>query len=389
MRSTYLPVALPWIGEEEKELVLETLETGWLTTGPRTKQFEVEFAESVGAKYALAVNSCTAALHIALAALGIGPGDEVIISNLTFACNANVVIQLGAKPVLVDVDRSTQLMLVDQVASKCNAKTKAIIPVHFAGFPAPLDELHSLASRLGIPIIEDAAHASGTLYRGKRVGSIEGTLATAFSFYAIKNMTTGEGGMLTSNDADFVERARLFSLHGMNRDAWKRYTAEGSWFYEIVVPGYKYNMTDMQASLGLAQLRKLPMFNERRRAISKVYDEAFGAMQGCIIPHDDPQHYSSRHLYTLLIEPQHVGMDRNKFIEQLKERNIGTTVHYVPLHMHPYYRDLYGFKPDDFPNSHWIYQRTITLPLYPKMSDQDVRDVVDAVQDVILSAKKA
>lgn len=383
MRNTYLPVALPWIGEEEKQLVLETLETGWLTTGPRTKQFEDEFAASVGAKHALAVNSCTAALHVALAALNVGPGDEVIVSNQTFACNANIVIQLGATPILVDVDRTTQLMLVDQVASRITSRTKAILPVHFAGFPAPLDEIHALGAKHGIPIIEDAAHAAGTLYKGQPIGSIDGTLATAFSFYAIKNMTTGEGGMLTSNDAAFVERARLFSLHGMNRDAWKRYTAEGSWFYEIVVPGYKYNMTDLQACLGLAQLKKLPMFNERRRSISQRYDEAFSAIPGCIIPHDDDQHYSARHLYTLLIEPEKVGIARNRFIELLKARNIGTTVHYVPLHMHPCYRDMYGFKPEDFPNSQWIYDRTITLPLYPKMSDADVQDVIDAVSDVI------
>jgi dTDP-4-amino-4,6-dideoxygalactose transaminase len=383
MREHFLPVALPWVDEKETTEILDTISSGWLTTGPKTKRFEEEFAQYVGSKFAVAVNSCTAALHIALASIGISSDDEVIISDLTFACNANIVIQLGGRPVLVDVSRDTQLIDVTQIESRITSRTKAIMPVHFAGYPAQMDEIHEIAKKYGIPVIEDAAHASGTFYKGKIIGSLPGTLATAFSFYAIKNMTTGEGGMLTTNDPDIAEKARKYSLHGMSKDAWKRYSSAGSWYYEIVLPGYKYNMTDIQASFGIHQLRKLKGFNERRREICNRYDQAFIQLPQVTVPIDSQFHYHSRHLYPLRLDIDSLSIDRGKFIEELKNRNIGSTVHYVPIHMHPYYRDLYKYSSEDYPNAKWIFERTVTLPLFPKMTDKDVDDVINAVKEIV------
>jgi len=379
MRSTFLPFSPPLIGEEEIAEVVDTLRSDWITTGPKTKRFETEFGQYVQAPAALAVNSCTAALHTSLVALGVGPGDEVITTTLTFAASVNVIEHVGARPVLVDVEPDTLNMDPACVERAITPRTKAIMVVHHSGHPADLDALRALAESRGIAMIEDAAHAIAARYKGRPIGS--GSNPVAFSFYATKNLTTAEGGMLTG-DADFVERCRVISLHGLSRDAWKRYGKEGSWYYEIVTPGFKYNMTDLQASLGLVQLRKLEAMQARRREVVAAYQKAFGSLDVFQTPVARPEVDHAWHLYVLRLLPDRLGMSRNQFIEELKARNIGTSVHFIPIHIHPFYRDKYGFKPYDFPVAYDSYERMVSLPLSPRMSDQDVADVIEAVLEL-------
>ncbi|MCS7069152.1 MAG: DegT/DnrJ/EryC1/StrS aminotransferase family protein [Meiothermus sp.] len=379
MRSTFLPFSPPLIGDEEIAEVVDTLRSDWITTGPKTKRFEAEFGQYVEAPAALAVNSCTAALHTALVALGIGPGDEVITTTLTFAASVNVIEHVGARPVLVDVEPDTLNMNPVLVEKAITPRTKAIMVVHHSGHPADLDALRALAEPRGIPIIEDAAHAVAARYKGRPIGS--GNNPAAFSFYATKNLTTAEGGMLTG-DPEFVERCRVISLHGLNREAWKRYGKEGSWYYEVVFPGFKYNMTDLQASLGLVQLRRLEAMQSRRRAIVAAYQREFASLDAFQTPIARPEVEHAWHLYVLRLWPERLNMTRNQFIEELKARNIGTSVHFIPIHIHPYYRDKYGYKPHDFPVAFDSYERMVSLPLSPRLSDQDVADVIDAVLDV-------
>jgi len=379
MRSTFLPFSPPLIGEEEIVEEVDTLRYDWITTGPKTKRCETEFGQYVQAPAALAVNSCTAALHTSLVALGVGPGDEVITTTLTFAASVNVIEHVGACPVLVDVEPDTLNMDPAWVERAITPRTKAIMVVHHSGHPADLDALRALAESRGIAMIEDAAHAIAARYKGRPIGS--GSNPVAFSFYATKNLTTAEGGMLTG-DADFVERCRVISLHGLSRNAWKRYGKEGSWYYEIVTPGFKYNMTDLQASLGLVQLRKLEAMQARRREVVAAYQKAFGSLDVFQTPVARPEVDHAWHLYVLRLLPDRLGMSRNQFIEELKARNIGTSVHFIPIHIHPFYRDKYGFKPYDFPVAYDSYERMVSLPLSPRMSDQDVADVIEAVLEL-------
>ena len=381
MRETFLPVARPWIGEEEKQEVLRTLDSDWITTGPKVQQFERLVADAVGARHAVAVSSCTAALHLALAARGIGPGDEVLISPLTFACNANVVLHQGATPQLVDIRCDTFNMDPDRIEEAITERTRAIIPVHYAGQPADMDAILTIARRYNLTVIEDAAHALGAVYKGRPIGSISDM--TAFSFYAIKNITTAEGGMLTTDDEEIAERVRVYSLHGMNRDAWKRYHAEGSWYYEIVYPGYKYNMTDLQAALGIHQVARLKHFNALRARYARMYDEAFADLEEVVTPTVSTHVVHARHLYTILLNIGKLTLTRAEFIQELKRHNIGATVHYVPIHLHPYYRQRFRWTSDMYPNATWVYERTVTLPLYPRMTEGDVRDVIEAVRDIV------
>ncbi|HLP15495.1 MAG TPA: DegT/DnrJ/EryC1/StrS family aminotransferase, partial [Bacteroidota bacterium] len=336
----FLPFALPDTGEDEIRDVAEAIRSGWVTTGPRTKQFEADFAASVGARHAIALNSCTAAMHIALEAAGIKKGDEVITTPYTFAATAEVVRYFDAKPVFVDIEPSTFNMNPRALHAALTKKTKAIIPVHIAGLPADLDEIHEAASKHGIPVIEDAAHAFPSKYKGKMIGSL--SQMTCFSFYATKTITTGEGGMLCTESDEIADRCRIMSLHGISKDAWKRYTAEGSWYYEIVAPGYKYNMTDVAAAMGLAQLRKAGMMLDRRRSIAQMLTSAFSRFPQLQPPVDDARHQHAWHLYMLRLNLDRLTIDRARFIEELKKRNIGASVHFIPLHIHPYYRDLYG-----------------------------------------------
>jgi len=380
VRSTFLPFSPPAISEEEIAAVADTLRSAWITTGPKTKHFEQEFATFLGAPAALALNSCTAGLHLALVTLDIGPGDEVITTPMTFCSSVNVIEHVGARPVLVDIEPDTLTLDPERVAAAITPRTRAIMPVHYAGHPVNLNPLLELAHRHGLYLIEDAAHALPASYEGRRIVTI-GDL-TAFSFYATKNLTTAEGGMLTGAP-DLIERARVLSLHGMNHDAWKRYDANGSWYYEVVDAGWKYNMTDIQAAIGLVQLRRLESMQARRHEVVAQYNAAFSQLDELEIPTERPNVQSAWHLYVLRLNLDRLTIDRARFIEELKVRNIGTSVHFIPIHLHPYYRDKYGWKPEDFPIAYHEYQRVLSLPLHPGLTDEDVQDVIAAVTDIV------
>ncbi len=367
------------MGEEEIAEVAETLRSGWITTGPRVARFEREFAELVGAEAALGVSSGTDAMQVALATLGVGPGDEVITTPMTFCSTVHVIEHVGATPVLVDVEPETLCIDPVAVAAAVGPKTRAILPVHLYGHPCDMGALLDIAGEHGLQIIEDAAHSLPASWQGKAVGSI-GDL-TAFSFYATKNLTTAEGGMLTGS-RELVDRARPWALHGMSRDAHDRYQSGGSWYYEVVLPGYKCNMTDLQAALGLRQLEKLEGFQRRRREIVARYTAAFADAPAIEPPVERPGVSSAWHLYVIRLRLERLSIDRNRFIEELTARNIGTSVHFIPVHLHPYYRDRYGFSPEDFPMAHAAYHRIISLPLHPRLSDEDVNDVIEAVIEV-------
>lgn len=379
MRKTFLPFSPPYISNEEIDEVIDTLSSDWITTGPKTKRFESEFAAFLGAESALALNSCTAGLHLALVVLGIGSGDEVITTPMTFCSTVNVIEHVGAKPVFVDVEPDTLNIAPSLIERAITPQTRAIIPVHYAGHPCAMDKILEIAKEHNLFVIEDAAHAFPAQYQGQAVGTI-GDL-TAFSFYATKNLTTAEGGMLTGHQ-ELIEKAKALSLHGMNRDAWKRYDKGGSWYYEVDAPGFKYNMTDIQASIGLQQLKRIDGFQKRRRQIVKRYNEAFAECPSLEIPVERPDVKSAWHLYTLRLNLETLKIDRDQFIEEMKDRNIGTSVHFIPIHMHPYYQRKYKYQPEDFPTAYANFQRLVSLPLYPRMSDQDVDDVIEAVLSV-------
>jgi len=381
VRKTFLPFSLPLLGEEERNELQKTLDSGWITTGPKTRQFEMDFKKYIGSKYAIAVSSCTAALHLSLAAIGVDDGDEVVTTPFTFAATGNVVVHQKAKPVFVDISKQTLNVDPEKIEKKITAKTKAIIPVHFAGQPCDMDEILKIARRRGILVIEDAAHAVGAEYKGEKIGTI-GDITT-FSFYPIKNITTGEGGMVTTNNKKWADKIRVLSLHGITSNAWKRYSSKGSWYYEIMFAGYKYNMTDMQASLGIHQLKKLPKFLESRTKFTKIYDKAFNSIPQIILPRVDKKVKHARHLYTVLLNLKSLRINRDDFIKELYAENIGASVHFIPLHLHPYYKKSFGYKKGDFPNAEYIYERIISLPLYPKMCEEDVHNVIEAVEKII------
>lgn len=380
MRQQFLPFALPDTDEAEVAAVSDVIRSGWLTTGAKTRTFESQFAAYVGAKHAIAVNSCTAAMHLALDAIGVKPGDRVVTTPYTFAATAEVIRYMGAHPLLVDVCADTLNIDPEQVAAAVKReRVVAIMPVHIAGEPCAMAELEAAAG--GIPIVEDAAHALPTRYRGQMIGNR--SQFTCFSFYATKTLSTGEGGMLTTNDDAAADRCRIMSLHGISRDAWKRYTAEGSWAYDIVAPGYKYNMTDVAAALGLVQLDKVERMWRRRVEIANRYDAAFGGIAELQIPARRDDHQHAWHLYPLRVDNERLHGGRDRFIDELRRRNIGASVHFIPLHLHPYYRDTYGYKPEDFPIATREFRREISLPIYSRMSDQDVGDVVASVLEVV------
>lgn len=380
-REAFLPFALPDIDDAELTQIKEALESGWVTTGPKTHQFEAEFAAYVGAKHAIAVNSCTAAMHLALEAIGLQRGDEVITTPYTFAATAEVIRYFDARPVFVDVDIHDLNVRPDLLEAAITPQTRAIIPVHIAGLPAEMEDILDVAQRHNLPVIEDAAHAFPTSYKGQMIGSLSSF--TCFSFYATKTITTGEGGMICTDDDVWAERCRTMALHGISKDAWKRYTAEGSWYYEIVAPGYKYNMTDIAAGMGLAQLRKAKRMHERRGEIAARYNQAFASLSELQIPHDRSDSQHAWHLYMLRLNLEHLSIDRAQFADELKRRHIGISVHFIPLHLHPYYRETYAYRPEDFPVASQEYLREISLPIYSKMSDLDVQDVIDAVLEVL------
>jgi dTDP-4-amino-4,6-dideoxygalactose transaminase len=394
MRNNFLPFSPPCIGEEEIAEVVDTLRSDWLTTGPKVKQFEREFASFVGAPAALAVSSCTSALHLALVTLGIGPGDAVITTPMTFCSGVNVIEHVGARPILVDVEPDTlniDAARVEEALKRLSkeregVRVKAILPVHLYGHACDMEALLRLAEEYGLEVIEDAAHALPAKYKGRMIGAPAGTskvrVLSCYSFYATKNLTTGEGGMLTG-PPELVEEARIWGLHGMSRDAWKRYSSEGSWYYEVVRAGFKCNMTDVQAAIGLHQLKKLEGFHARRREIVRRYNAAFSPLAEFQTPVERPEVEHAWHLYVLRLNLDCFELLRNRFIEELKARNIGTSVHFIPIHLHPYYRDRYGYRPEDFPVAYHEYQRIVSLPLSAKMSDQDVEDVIEAVCAIV------
>lgn len=378
-RAEFLPFARPCIDDEEIHEVTDTLRSGWITTGPKTKRFEAAFRDRFNAPAALALSSCTAGLHCALAAHDIGPGDEVVTTPLTFTSTVNVIEHVQATPVLVDVEPDTLNIDPAAIEAAVTPRTRAVLVVHYAGHPVELDPIEELVRARGLVLIEDAAHAISAAYKGRPIGS--GRSLTSFSFYATKNLTTGEGGMLTG-DPDLIERARLLSLHGMSRDAWRRYAKGGSWYYEVLTPGFKYNMTDIQAALGLAQLRKLAHFQQRRAQIVAVYHDAFKSSDALEVPVQRPHIEHAWHLYPLRLRDAALRITRAQFIDELASRNIGTSVHFIPIHVHPYYRTKYGYTPNRYPVAYSNYERLVSLPLDAGLTDQDVADVIEAVLDV-------
>jgi len=387
VRESCLPFCVPFRADNEKAEVIAALESGWLSTGPRTKLFEDRMKAFLGAKYAVALNSCTAGLHLALVAANIGSGDEVITTPFTFVSTANVILHAGAKPVFADIRADTYNISVEQIRKNITSRTRAIIPVHYAGQPCDMDEIMGLAHRHNLLVIEDAAHAIGAKDKGYFVGSRKDRV-TAFSFYATKVMTTGEGGMLVTGIDEIAEKVRLLSLHGITSDAWKRYSTAGSWFYEVVAPGYKCNMTDLQAALGLCQLERLEWFIKRREEICQQYDKAFIPIEEITVSAVVPDVRHARYIYSILIQQDRLKIDRSQFINALRAENIGSSVHFIPVHLHPYYRDKLGYRKGAYPVAENVYDRLISLPLFPHMTDRDIQDVVTAVKRLVTYYRK-
>ncbi len=385
--NSFIPFHRPSIGAEETDAVMRVLQSKWLTTGPVTLEFEREFAAYLGVKHALAVNSGTSALQLALDAIGLKADDEVIVPTNTFTATGEVVTYFGARPVLCDSLAGGFNMDPADVRRKITSKTRALIPVHIAGQCCAMDELRAIADEHSLHIVEDAAHALPTTYRGKKVGTISDL--TAFSFYATKTLTTAEGGMLTSNDEGFIKRVTLMRLHGIGGDAWKRYSATGSWYYEVQDAGYKMNLCDILSALGRAQLKKVDQFWQERCQIRAKYDDAFRSMPELQLPPADAGDVHAWHLYILRIRPELLEVNRNQFIEELKKLGIGTSVHFIPLHLHPYYARTYGYHEKDFPNANDAFSRCLSLPIYPDMSEQEVQRVIASVQGVVQKNRKS
>jgi len=380
-RSEPLPFHRPIIGPEEEREVLATLRSGWLTAGPRTRLFEKQFADFIGVKHAIGLNSCTAGLHLALQALKVGPGDEVITSPITFAATANMIVHVGARPVFADVEPETLNIDAEQIERAVTVRTKAILPVHFAGQPCDMDAIGDLAARRHLAVLADCAHAVEAEWAGRRIGSYAD--CAAYSFYATKNITTGEGGMVTTDDDALAERMRLLSLHGISRDAWQRHGDDGYQHWDTLAPGFKYNMFDLQAALGMHQLPRADAWCRRRRSLANRYDRAFRA-----IPEVEPLGMRrpvghARHLYVIVVKVEHLRADRDTVLRALEQAGIGVGVHFRPIHLHPYYRRRFGFRPGSCPAAEYAGDRIISLPLYPRMTDQDADDVIAAVADVI------
>jgi dTDP-4-amino-4,6-dideoxygalactose transaminase len=382
VRTDYLIFGNPMIEQPEIDDVVDSLRSGWLGTGPKVGRFEGAFRKYVGAQHAIAVNSCTAALHLALLVAEIKPGDEVITTVMTFTASAAAIIHAGGRPVFVDIDLETMNMDTKQIEPAITEKTRAILPVHFAGRPCRMDHIMPLAREYDLRIIEDAAHAIETVAQGGKVGSI-GDL-TCFSFYVTKNVVTGEGGMVTTNNEKYADWIRILALHGMTKDAWRRFSDDGYKHYEVIYPGFKYNMMDIQAAIVFHQLQRIEQYALRRRAIWVRYNEAFRALP-VITPSDDllPGDRHAYHLYTLVLNLENLKVTRDQFMAALHRENIGTGVHYKALHLHPYYAEKYSLRKGMFPNAEYISDRTVSLPLSAKLSDGDVEDVIRAVSRIL------
>lgn len=381
-RENFIPYNVPDITDAEIQEVVDTLKSGWLAKGPRTVEFEKRFAEYVGAKHAVAVNSCTAALHVSLLTQDIGPGDEVITTPMTFASTASTILHTGATPVFADIDYATGCIDPAEIEKKITSKTKAVVPVHYSGQVCDLDRIYEIADKHGLYVSEDAAHALWSRYKGRLIGNkLKG--AASYSFYATKNLCTGEGGMLATDSDGIAARARVLTSHGMSKNAWNRYAKGGTWKYDIVEPGFKYNMFDIQAALGLKQLERLEDMQARRLKIAARYQEEFGKMDAVDLPVVPDYATHCWHLYILRIVPEELTIDRDQFIVELNERNVGTSVHFIPVHLMSAYRSRFGYKEGDFPNTEKHFNRIISLPLYPTMTEEETEYVVGAVRDII------
>ena len=379
----FIPFAPPLIGREEINEVVDTLKSGWITTGPKTKEFEARFARYVEAKYAIAVNSCTAALHLSLNALGIKERDEVITSPFTFASTAHTILYQRARPVFVDIDMQTFNIDYRKIEEKITSRTKAIIPVHYGGCPCAMDEIMRIAKKHKLKVGEDAAHAVGAEYKGRKIGSI-GDI-TCFSFYATKNLTTAEGGMVTTNKKVLTDKIRIMSMYGISdaRQIWKRYSPSGSWHYDIRYLGFKYNMTDIQASLGIYQLKKLDRFIKIRESYARIYDAAFKDCQELIIPSFLKGLRHARHLYPILLKTELLKIGRLEFVEKLRRRNIGASVLFQPLHLHTFYKTMFQYKRNDFPNAEFVYKRIICIPISPKITKDKIYYIAEQIKAII------
>jgi perosamine synthetase len=385
MRKKFLPFSLPYITNKEISAVSKVLKSGWLTTGLVTQGFEKEFAKYIGAKYAIAVNSGTAALHLALDAIDLKPGDEVIVPTMTFTATAEVVTYFGAKPIFVDCREDTFNIDPKKIEEKITKKTKAIIPVHIGGQACDMDEIFAIAKKHNLKVIEDAAHALPSKYKGKMIGTI-GDL-TCFSFYPTKPITTGEGGTVTTNNKKWTEKIEIMRLHGISHEAWNRYSKGGSWYYQVLYPGWKYNPTDIASALGIEQLKKCNLFYKKRKEIAESYNRAFKDMKEIQEPYVEPYNQHAWHLYIIKLNLDKLTISRDKFIEELRKRNIGTSVHFIPLHLQPAYKK-YGYKVNDFPVANKVFQQIISLPIYSKMTDRDVKDVIWAVKEIVKKYKR-
>lgn len=383
MMTNFLPFALPDIDEEEIAEVVDSLRSGWLTTGPKTKRFEQDFADFIGdGVEAISINSATAGLHLALEAIGIGPGDEVITTPYTFTATAEVIRYLGANPVFVDIDPETFNINPEKIEAVIGRSTKAIVPVHFAGLPCAMKPILDLAQKYGLKVVEDAAHAIPTIYQGKLIGSLDSDV-TVYSFYATKPIATGEGGMLVTKNAEIAKRCRIMRLHGISRDAFDRYTStKPAWHYEVIAPGFKYNMTDVAASLGIHQLKKAWMLQKKRSDIAKRYNENLKDLPLILPPQPSQGDIHSWHLYVIRLNSS-AKISRDSFIEQMADKGIGCSVHYIPLHIQPYWRDTYNIKPNDFPCALAAYEQVVSLPIYTKMTEADQERVIQSVKDIL------
>jgi dTDP-4-amino-4,6-dideoxygalactose transaminase len=378
--AAYVPFHVPWTDGREIAGAARSIRSGWLTTGPMVGRFQEVIRRMAGARYAVAVNSCTAALHLALAARGIGRGDEVITSPYTFAATGEAILYLGARPVFADIDPATLNLDPEAAARAVTRRTRAIVPVHIAGLPCDMAAIGALARRRRLAVIDDAAHALGAAVGKRPIGSIADL--TCFSFYATKNLTTGEGGMITTDDRRAAERARLLSLHGLSRDAWRRYTRGGSWRYDVVDLGFKYNLTDLAAAVGLAQAAKFPAMQAMRRRMARRYTMALRDCDAFDLPVEVPGTTHAWHLYVLRLRPGRLRVDRDRVIDLLRARGVGTSVHFLPLHLFSFYRKTFGHRPGDYPHTERQSARALSLPLYPGLRPAAQERVIDALLEI-------
>jgi len=386
MNKDFLLFHKPFLSEEEVDEIVDTVRSGWLSMGPKTIRFENEFNKYIGSKKSIAVSSWTAAGHLTLEAFGIKAGDEVIVPTMTFPATAEIVCYFGAKPVIVDVAEDTLNISIKEIEKAITPKTKAIIPVHYGGQPCDMDEILEIAKKYNLRVIEDAAHSLPATYKGKKIGTI--SEVTCFSFYATKTLSTGEGGMICTNDDELAERCSIMRLHGINRDAWKRYSESGSWYYEVVAPGFKYNFTDLQASLGLPQLKKVDIMWESRKRIAAKYTEALKNLDLIELHTIKSDRESSWHLFPIRLHIDKLNKTRAQIIEELRKNNIGVGVHFMPVHQHLYYSETFNLSDEDFPVASSIFPRLLSLPIYPGMTDQSVDRVINVLTDILNRAKK-